>query len=56
MHERNDYSSLEICQNCQRWNSYNFEEYIDGNILVRTSPEYIYYNRLDKMHMVSSNF
>ena len=50
MHERNDYSKLEICQNCQRWNSYNFAEYVEGNVLVRSSSEYTYYNRLDKMH------
>jgi len=55
MHERNDYSSLEICQNCQRWNSYNFVEHVEDNVLIRSSSEYTYYNKLDKMHTWSES-
>jgi len=49
-HESNDYEELPLCKGCQRWRSYDFSEVQKDNILIRESPEYTYYNRVDKMH------
>lgn len=54
-HEANDYSTLPLCRYCQRWKSYEYEETIENNILIRSSPEYTYYNRLDRMNTWSSS-
>lgn len=48
-HEQNDYSGLPLCQNCDRWKSYDFTEELIGNILVRRSNEYTYYNNVSRM-------
>jgi radical SAM protein with 4Fe4S-binding SPASM domain len=38
-----------MCKNCERWASYGFEEELVDGLLIRRSPEYTYYNRVDKL-------
>lgn len=49
LHEAGRYEDIPICKNCNRWASYLYEEEVRENILVRRSPEYVYYNRVDRM-------
>jgi radical SAM protein with 4Fe4S-binding SPASM domain len=48
-HETGQYDKIPFCQSCERWASYGFEEEITDMLLIRRSPEYTYYNRLDKL-------
>ena len=49
LHETGRYDEIPICKECNRWASNTYEEEVVNNILVRRSPEYIYYNRLDRI-------
>jgi MoaA/NifB/PqqE/SkfB family radical SAM enzyme len=48
-HERGDWDSIPLCKSCDRWASYAYQETVDGNVLIRKSPEYTYYNRIDRL-------
>ena len=48
-HEAGEYDKVPLCRNCERWASYGFEESIEGELLIRRSPEYTYYNRVDRL-------
>jgi radical SAM protein with 4Fe4S-binding SPASM domain len=48
-HEAGEWEKVPFCQSCERWASYGFEEEIRDGLLVRRSPEYTYYNRLDRL-------
>jgi len=49
LHEAGQYEDLPICKDCNRWASYGYEEEVRGSVLIRRSPEYVYYNHLDRM-------
>lgn len=48
-HETSQWDKVPFCANCDRWNSYDFEEEIRDGILIRRSPEYTYHNRIDRL-------
>lgn len=48
-HEAGEYDKVPFCRNCERWASYGFDETLEGDLLVRRSPEYTYYNRIDRL-------
>ncbi len=48
-HENGDWDNVPFCKNCDRWASYDFEEEVRDGLLIRKSPEYTYYNRLDRL-------
>jgi MoaA/NifB/PqqE/SkfB family radical SAM enzyme len=49
LHEAGEYDKVPFCLGCDRWLSYEFQEEIEGDLLVRRSAEYTYYNRIDKL-------
>lgn len=49
LHETGQYDSIPLCANCNRWVSYQYQEEVQGNLLIRRSPEYTYYNRIDRL-------
>lgn len=48
-HEESRWQDVPFCANCERWASYGFEEEVRDGLLIRKSPEYTYYNRIDKL-------
>lgn len=48
-HETGQWDKVPFCKNCDRWASYDFEEEVKDGVLIRKSPEYTYYNRIDRM-------
>ena len=54
-HERGDWDSIPLCKTCDRWASYEYQEEVIGNVLVRRSPEYTYYNRVDRLESWSAD-
>jgi radical SAM protein with 4Fe4S-binding SPASM domain len=48
-HETGQWDRVPFCANCDRWASYDFEETVKDGILIRQSPEYTYYNRIDRL-------
>ena len=48
-HETKQWDKVPFCKNCNGWAQHEFiEENVDG-ILIRKSPEFTYYNRIDRM-------
>ena len=48
-HETEQWDKVPFCKNCNGWAQHEFiEENVDG-ILIRKSPEFTYYNRIDRM-------
>lgn len=50
LHERGQWDQIPLCKNCDRWASYQYTEEVKDNLLIRRSPEYTYYNRIDRLH------
>ncbi|MEG3618332.1 radical SAM/SPASM domain-containing protein [Magnetovibrio sp. PR-2] len=48
-HETAQWDKVPFCKNCDRWASYDFEETVKDGVLIRKSPEYTYYNRIDRL-------
>ncbi len=48
-HETGDWDKVPFCKSCNGWAQYDFEETVKDGLLIRESPEYVYYNRLDRM-------
>lgn len=49
-HEKGDFDKVPFCKDCNGWAQFEMEEHIDGDILVRRSPQYTYYNLLSRMN------
>ena len=48
-HETEQWDKVPFCKNCNGWAQHEFiEENVDG-ILIRKSPEFTYYNRIDRV-------
>lgn len=48
-HETGQWDKVPFCKPCNGWAQYDFEETIKDGILIRRSPEYTYYNRIDRL-------
>lgn len=48
-HETSQWDKVPFCKNCNGWAQYEFEEEIRDGLLIRRSPEYTYYNRIDRL-------
>lgn len=48
-HETGQWEKVPFCINCDRWQSYEFEDEVRDGLLIRKSSEFTYYNRLDRM-------
>ena len=55
LHEDGDYDSIPFCKSCDVWAGYAYEEEIKGNLLIRRSPQFIYYNRIDRLKSWGEN-
>ena len=49
LHEAGDWDAIPFCKNCDVWAGYAYEEEVKGNLLIRRSPQFCYYNRIDRL-------
>ena len=54
--EKGEWDKIPFCKNCNGWAEYDYEEKVIDGHLVRSSPQYIYYNKIDKIKNWSKNF
>lgn len=54
-HETGQWDKVPFCIKCDRWASYDFEEERRDGLLIRRSPEYTYYNRIDRLENWTEN-
>jgi hypothetical protein len=39
-----------FCKNCNGWAQFEFEEEITDELMIRRSPQFVYYNRLRRLN------
>lgn len=54
-HETGQWDKVPFCKSCERWASYGFEEEVRDGMLIRRSPEYTYYNNVERLENWSEN-
>src|SRR5438128_1318861 len=48
-HETGQWDKVPFCKPCNGWVQYDYEEEIRDGILVRRSPQFTYYNKIDRL-------
>jgi len=48
-HETGQWDKVPICKDCNGWAQYEFEEEVRDGLLIRRSPQFTYYNRIDRL-------
>ena len=48
-HETGQWDKVPFCAKCNGWAQYEFEDEIRDGLLIRRSPEFTYYNRIDRL-------
>jgi MoaA/NifB/PqqE/SkfB family radical SAM enzyme len=48
-HETGQWDKVPFCKNCNGWAQYEYEEEIRDGLLIRRSPEYVYYNTINRI-------
>lgn len=49
LHEEGRWSEVPVCDKCNGWVQYLFDEEVRDGLLIRRSPEFTYYNRIDRL-------
>lgn len=48
-HETGQWDKVPFCKPCNGWSQYEFEEEVRDGIMIRRSPEFTYFNRIDRL-------
>lgn len=48
-HETGQWDKVPFCKDCNAWSGYIYEDEVKDGILIRRSPQFIYYNRMDRL-------
>ena len=48
-HETGQWEKVPFCQPCNGWAQYSFHEEVRDGLLIRTSPQYTYYNKITRL-------
>ena len=48
-HETGQWDKVPFCQPCNGWAQYDFVEEVRDGLLIRTSPQYTYYNKVARL-------
>jgi pyruvate-formate lyase-activating enzyme len=48
-HETGQWDKVPFCRPCNGWVQYDYEEEIRDGILIRRSPQFTYYNKIDRL-------
>jgi MoaA/NifB/PqqE/SkfB family radical SAM enzyme len=49
-HETGQWDKVPFCKNCNGWAEYEFEEEVRDGLLIRRSPQYLYYNLISRLN------
>jgi MoaA/NifB/PqqE/SkfB family radical SAM enzyme len=49
-HETGQWDKVPFCTNCNGWAQYEFAEEVRDGLFIRRSPEFTYYNRIDRLN------
>ena len=49
LHEEGRWDEVPICKDCNGWAQYEYAEEVTDELLIRRSPEFTYYNRLERL-------
>ena len=48
-HETGQWDAVPFCKNCNGWAQHNYEEEVRDGLLIRRSPQYTYYNKINRL-------
>ncbi|MEM7406144.1 MAG: radical SAM protein [Pseudomonadota bacterium] len=48
-HETEQWDKIPFCESCNGWAEYEYEEEIRDGLLIRKSPQYVYYNKIARL-------
>ena len=48
-HETEQWDKVPFCKNCNGWAQHEFPEEIRDGLFIRRSPQFAYYNRIDRL-------
>ena len=48
-HETAQWDKVPFCKPCNGWAQYEYEEEVRDGLLIRKSPEYTYYNAINRL-------
>jgi MoaA/NifB/PqqE/SkfB family radical SAM enzyme len=48
-HETEQWDKVPFCASCNGWAQYEFDEEVRDGLLIRRSPEFTYYNRIERL-------
>jgi radical SAM protein with 4Fe4S-binding SPASM domain len=48
-HETGQWDKVPFCKSCNGWAQYEYEEEIRDGIMIRRSPQFTYYNKIDRL-------
>jgi MoaA/NifB/PqqE/SkfB family radical SAM enzyme len=48
-HETGQWDKVPFCKNCNGWAENQYEEEVRDGMLIRRSPQFVYYNRIDQL-------
>ena len=48
-HETGQWDQVPFCKNCNGWAQHDYEEEIRDGLLIRRSPQFTYYNKIDRL-------
>jgi MoaA/NifB/PqqE/SkfB family radical SAM enzyme len=54
-HETGQWDEVPLCQGCNGWAQYEYSEEVKDGLLIRRSPEYVYYNRIERLSSWKGN-
>ncbi len=54
-HETGQYDKVPFCKNCNGWAQHAFKEEIRDGLLIRTSPQFVYYNKIERLKSWQGN-
>jgi MoaA/NifB/PqqE/SkfB family radical SAM enzyme len=54
-HETGQWDKVPFCKPCNGWAQYEYEEEVGDGLLIRRSPEFTYYNRIDRLSAWKGN-
>ncbi|HLW46992.1 MAG TPA: radical SAM protein [bacterium] len=54
-HETGQYDKVPFCKNCNGWAQHEFTEEVRDGLLIRHSPQFVYYNKIDRLRTWTGN-
>jgi hypothetical protein len=48
-HETGQWDKVPFCKSCNGWAQHEFVDEIRDGLLIRRSPQFVYYNRIDRL-------